>query len=119
MSFFPLKYRATIQRKVTATDRSGQEIITNYATLEDNVKCLFLATSGNKNVVAKEQFSTAIAFYIEAGSGVEEGDRIVNIRTVGGAVIEPGPFEAVSVKRVPNHLSGKVHHISCKLQGAA
>jgi hypothetical protein len=119
MSFFPLKYRATITRKVTTTDRSGQEIISNYATLEDNVRCLFLATSGNKNVVAKEQFSTAIAFYLEPGSALEEGDRIINIRTVGGVIIEPGPFEAVSVKRVPNHLTGKVHHISCKLQGAA
>jgi hypothetical protein len=60
-----------------------------------------------------------VAFYLSPNSGIEEGDRVVNIRTVGGTVVEPGPFEVVSVKRVPNHLSGKLHHISCKLVGAA
>lgn len=113
-----MKFRSTIQRKTSVFDRSGQEVV-EWKDFETNKKCLFLATSGNKNTVAKEQFGAVVAFYMEPNSGIEEGDRVINIRTVTGAVVEPGPFEVISVKRVPNHLSGHLHHISCKLSGAA
>lgn len=118
MSFFPLKFKATIQRRTSTTDSWGQEINT-WATVATDIKCLFLATSGNKNTVAREQFSTVVAFYVDPGADFEEGDRVLDIKNVAGQIIEPGPFEAVSVKRVGSHISGKVHHISAKLVGAA
>lgn len=118
MAFFPLKFRATIERKSSETDRSGQAI-ESYSVLEDDVKCLYLATSGTKNVTGREQFKTLIAFYVEPNSQIEEGDRVINIRTSAGAVIEPGPFEVESAKRVPNHITGTLHHISVKLAGRA
>jgi hypothetical protein len=117
MTFFPLKFRATVQRRSATEDDWGQNTYT-YSTLE-TPKCLFLATSGNKNSVAREQFSTAVAFYVEPTSQIEEGDRVVDIKDALGNIVEPGPFEVVSAKRTGNHLTGKLHHISCKLIGAA
>lgn len=115
MAFFPLPYTATIERESRTRDRSGQPIIT-WNTV-GTTKCLFLATSGTRRTVVREEFEAAVAFYVEAGADLQEGDRIVNITGKDG-VIEPGPFIAHSVKKVPN-LSGRVHHISCKLVGAA
>lgn len=81
-------------------------------------KCLFLETSGNKKTVGKEQFESVMAFYVEPGTDIQPGDLIVNITTKSGSVIEAGPLEVVSAKNTPG-LSGKIHHISCKLVGVS
>jgi hypothetical protein len=115
---FPLKFRATIQRKNAAQDRLGQEIVAGWVDAEE-VNCLFLTTSGNKDQTVRKDYQGTVAFYVNATSDIQEGDRVINIRTKAGTIIEAGPFEVLSTKRVPNHISGGIHHISCKLKGYA
>lgn len=115
MAFFPLPYTCTIERESRERDRSGQPIITWKPV--GTAKCLFLATSGARRTVVREEFEASVAFYVEADVDLQEGDRISNISGKDG-VIEKGPFLAHSVKKVPN-LSGRVHHQSCKLVGVA
>lgn len=116
MAFFPLKYTATIQRDDPTTDVSGQQI-QNYV---DNsvVKCLYLTTSGNKKVQQNEAYEAIVAFYVGPLDDIQEGDLVLNIKDRKGTVVEPGPFEVLSVKRVPG-FSGSLHHQSCKLRGVA
>jgi hypothetical protein len=116
---FPLKFRATIRRNTTSRDASGQVIVDGYDEVEAAVPCLFLTTSGNKKNNIVEDFEANNSLYVQAGVDVHEGDIVVNIRTVGGSIIEAGPFQVRSAKEVPNHLTGKIHHISCKLVGVA
>jgi hypothetical protein len=59
-----------------------------------------------------------VAFYVEPRCDIEEGDRITDITDKHGNVVEPGPFEVKSVKKVPN-LGGSIHHKSCKIVGVA
>lgn len=117
MAFFPLPFTATRRRKVEATDRSGQKIIDSYTDLLIK-RCLFLETSGNKKAVGKEQFEAVVAFYVDPLTDIEPGDLITDIKDKKGSIVEAGPLEVMSAKRVPG-LSGKVHHISCKLSGKA
>ena len=110
-----MPFRATIQREVYTTDRSGQRIVSGYT--ETPIKrCLFLVTSGNRKSTAKETYEEAMAFYTTPDVDLREGDRIIDIRRKNGATVEAGPYEVHSVKQVPT-LSGKVHHLSCKLKG--
>lgn len=118
MSYFPLPYRATIERGVETVARSGQRKIESYTTVETNVKCLYLATSGSKRTAVREDFETVLAFYLEPTANIEEGDIVTNIKDKTGTVIEAGRFEVLAVKKVPG-LGGKVHHLSCKLRGLA
>lgn len=118
MAFFPLPYRCTLQRGVATTDRSGQAKVA-FPTGTLIKKCLYLETSGGKVVTAGESFEGIVAFYVEPSIDIREGDRIINISTKTGQIIEPGPYEVLSVKKVPMLTSSKVHHQSCKLKGLA
>jgi hypothetical protein len=102
---------------VTSSDRSGQAKVTSYNDIAVR-KCLFLSTSGGKKAIAGEVFDTIFAFYADPTVDIDEGDKIVNIKDKSGHVVEEGPFEIISVKRVPG-LNGRVHHLSCKLKGLA
>lgn len=116
MPFFPLPYRTTIKRPVTTSQRSGQAKVTSYTTVESSVRCLFLVTSGNKRTAVREDFEAVMAFYVEPSVDIQEGDLVENILDRDGSVIEAGPFEVLSVKKVGG-FKGKVHHQSCKLKG--
>ncbi len=117
MAFFPLAFKATITRQVTETNRSGQVVVTGYSEVE-TIKCLFLTTSGNKRTAMREDFEEVLVFYAEATADIDEGDRIIDIKNRSGVVVEEGPFEVLSVKKVAN-LSGSIHHLTCKLKGLA
>lgn len=117
MSFFPLPYRANIQEKIIEKDRSGQERVVGWTTIEVT-RCLYLATSGNKKSSQKEDFEATIAFYTKPGSLIDEGHRVTDIVDKNGNIVEAGPFEVRSVKNVPG-LSGHIHHISAKIIGVA
>lgn len=117
MSFFPLRYLCTIQSKQTGdTDRSGQEVYTY--TDKSSPKCLYLTTSGGSKSGIREEFQAVVVLYLEAAVDIQEGDRVINIRTKSGQVIEPGPYEVENVKRTPG-LSGRLHHLTVKLKGEA
>lgn len=116
-AFFPLAYRAVRKRKIESTERSGQKVTTSYDDLRIK-KCLYLETSGNKKTVGKEQFEATVAFYVPPGTDIKPGDLITDIKTKRGVVVEAGPLEVMSAKQVPG-LTGKIHHISCKLSGKA
>lgn len=107
-----------MQRSTSGVDELGQSVTTSWQTFE-TPKCLFLTTSGNQVVSVRNEFKGTMSFYLEAHSMIREGDRVVNIRDKDGIIIEPGPLEVISTKRVANHLSGKTHHISAKLVGVA
>lgn len=118
MSFFPLPYRCTIQRGISTTDRAGQSKISSYAFVA-TPKCLYLETSGGKVATSGEAFEGIVAFYVEPRVDIREGDHIINIADKKGNVIEPGPYEVLSVKKVPGLVSSAVHHQSCKLRGVS
>ena len=118
MSYFPLPYKATIERGVETVQRSGQRKIDSYSVINSSVKCLFLSTSGTKRTAVREEFEAVMAFYLEPNADIEEGDIITNIRDKYGSVVEAGRFEVLSVKKVPG-LNGVIHHKSCKLKGLA
>lgn len=119
--FFPLKFRCDIKRRhVSEDERSRQQNIVVWEDFSKDTKCLFIETSGSRDASAPmDRYSGVLGFYVEPATDVHEGDRIVDIRTKDGTVIEPGPFLVLSVKKVVNHLSGQHHHTSCKLQGLA
>ena len=114
--FFPLKFRATILRSQRTRDEAGQ-VVNSWATVATDVKCLFLEMSGNKVVGPQEGYNGVFAFYVEPSTDIDEGDRVVDILSIDGSVIEAGPLKVESVKKVGSHISGRVHHISCKLKG--
>lgn len=115
MNIFPMAYKATITRKVLDTDRAGQVIVTGYSTVS-TIKCLFMTTSGNKRTAMREDYEEVIVFYLEPTADIDEGDRVINITNKLGTVVEAGPFEVLSVKKMPG-LNGRIHHITCKLRG--
>jgi hypothetical protein len=118
MPYFPLPFRATIKRPIVVPQRSGQPKVAAHSTVEPAVKCMFLVTSGNKRTAMREDFEAVMAFYLEPSVDIQEGDIVENILDRNGSVIEPGPFEVLSVKKVGG-FKGKVHHKSCKLRGLA
>lgn len=118
MAYFPLLFRCTVQRASTNTTRSGQKEKT-YANVITDLKCLYLSTSGNRQTGPQEGHQSVMAFYTLPGTDLREGDLILDITDKSGNIVEAGPFYAESVKKVPSAITGKVHHISCKLKGEA
>jgi hypothetical protein len=116
--FFPLKFTATLSRAEKSVDKLGQPNVDNWATIE-TPNCLFYAVAGTKEKVGREDYKVNMAFYVSPTSSIQEGDRVTDIKDAFGAVIEAGPLEVLSAKRVVSHLSGHVHHISCKVVGLA
>jgi len=116
--FFPLKFKCTVERKTTTTNpKSGQQNIT-WVVVNDSMDCLFLETSGNKKANAPmERFQGVIAFYADPDADLQEGDKIIDTKDRFGIVVEPGPYQVVSVKKVVDFNNGRVHHLSCKLTG--
>lgn len=119
MSFFPLNYICTIQAEGEAVNDpsgSGQKISAGWVP-QSNPRCLYLTTSGgSKTTAGQEAYEAIVVLYLDPGVPIEEGNRVVDIRTRTGEVIEAGPFEVHSVKRTPG-LAGTVHHLTVKLRG--
>lgn len=116
MSFFPLKFRCTLSEEVKTVDEARQKIVTlNVAA--DNVKCLFYEVNGGKITAPIEDFKGNFDLYLEPSTPVIEGMIVTNIRMKNGTTIQTGPFQVKKVTRVVNAFSGKMHHLSCKLEG--
>ncbi len=118
MSFFPLPYRCKLQRGIHTTDRTGQTKFDTFALIA-TPKCLYLETSGGKVHFAGESYESMVAFYVGPLEDVQEGDLISDIVDKKGNLIDAGPFEILSINRIPGLLSSAVHHKSCKLKGIA
>lgn len=116
MSFFPLSYTCSLKRKQVEESRSGQQIAEWFEI--EALRCLYLEVSGNKQVQSREEFQGIYAFYCDPASGINEGDRVHDIRNKFGQVVEPGPLEVLSVSRTPG-IFGTIHHITCKLRGVS
>lgn len=117
--FFPLKFKCTIQGATTSRNTTTGQTTQSWTARSTDSPCLFLSITGNKKTTTKEEFESGMALYLAPTVVVLEGDRIVSIKNAAGTVIETGPFEVLSVKKVVNHLTGYVHHLSCKIRGTA
>lgn len=97
-------------------DRAGQVTASNSheTTPKTIANCLFYGFTGGRQTSGREDFTQTVSFYCPAGTLIDEGDLIRNVR--GLDFFETGPFIVENVRYVTT-FGGKVHHISCKLRG--
>jgi hypothetical protein len=111
---FPMPLTCKIyKRKAPTFNRSGQATAgTEFETVAIDVpNCIYYSYTGTKILNPSVEFNQTAAIYFPAGTNIDEGDKITDI--AGTEVFAPGPFEAMSVRKLTN-FKGKVHHISVK-----
>lgn len=116
MPFFPLPNTVEIHRDTKVVARSGQSTQTWAKVLQPI--CLFYSTSGSREHEPREDFRQIAEVYFEPSVDIREGDRIYNVRDRKGVVTEAGPFLVRSIRKIFG-FDGKVHHITCKVNGVS